>query len=57
MDNSIISCTEEALVDKACSCTGSRRRLVRQKMLIVTRQPKGNGRTTRQSKKNSGLGK
>jgi len=41
MDNVIISCTfgdEEALVDKACSCTGSRRRLVRQKMLIVTRQ-------------------
>jgi len=41
MDNVIISCTvggEEALVNKACSCTCSRRRLVRQKMLIVTRQ-------------------
>jgi len=60
MDNVIISCTvgdEEALVDKACSCTGSRRRLVRQKRLMITRQRKGNGRSTRQSKKNSGLGK
>ena len=37
MDNVIISCAvddEEALVDKASSCTGSRRRLVRQQKLI-----------------------
>ena len=41
MDNVIISCTvggEEALVDKACSCTCRKIRLVRQKMLIVTKQ-------------------
>ena len=37
MDNVIISCTvddEEALVDKASSCTSSRRRPVRQQKLI-----------------------
>ncbi|XP_065904723.1 uncharacterized protein [Dysidea avara] len=48
MDNVIISCTvscEEALVDKACSCSG-RRRLVRQKMLMSTRQPKQFGTET-----------
>jgi len=39
MDNIIISCTvgdEEALVDKASSCTGSRRRLVRYQMPVST---------------------
>ena len=43
MDNVIIRCTvngEEALVDKACSCSGSRRRLVRHKVLVTTRQSK-----------------
>ena len=43
MDNVIISCTvgdEEALVDKASSCTGSRRRFVRQNKLMSTKQPK-----------------
>jgi len=58
VDNVMISCTvgdEEALVDKANSCIGSRRRPVRQK---VTRQHKGISKTTtRQSKRNSGLGK
>ena len=43
MDNVIISCTvgdEEALVDKASSCTSSRRRFVRQNKLMSTKQPK-----------------
>ena len=43
MDNVIISCTvsgEEALVDKACSCSGSRRRLVRHQALVTTSQSK-----------------
>jgi len=40
MDNVIISCTvgdEEALVDKASSCTGSRRRLVRQNIMMTAK--------------------
>ena len=40
MDNVIISCTvgdEEALVDKASSCTSSRRRLVRQNIMMTAK--------------------
>jgi len=43
MDNVINSCIvgdEEASVNKAGSCTGSKRRLVRQKTLVVMRQSK-----------------
>ena len=46
MDNVIISCTvsgEEALVDKTCSCSGSRR-LVRHRVLVTRMEPEQDSR-------------